>query len=371
MKLKALKEKRNDLLIEATKLLDKAEEEVRSLSDDEKNKYEELYKEIERLSDTIKKIEEKQEIKPDDDIKDDNEENKSEEEVRSFEKFCRGETRALQLGNNGGIVPRSVTEKIITAVKENCPIMELATVYNVKGDLIIPIYDEASEATADYIDEFNEITEKTGELKSINLTSHIVSVLSLVSNKLINNTDFDIVSFIISEAAKNIAEFIEKETLVGDRGKIKGMFPNVNKVVTAKDATITTDDIISLQLKVPTKLQANAVWIMHPSTFDAVLKLKDANGQHLLMPNMVTGAVDTILGKKVYLSENAPKYEAGARAIIYGDITGYTLKLSTAVEMKVLTERYADKYAVGVIGYTEVDGCVTEQSKLAVLELGA
>ena len=31
----------------------------------------------------------------------------------------------------------------------------------------------------------------------------------------------------------------------------------------------------------------------------------------------------------------------------------------------------AKKYAVGVIGYAEVDGAVAEQSKIAVLKMGA
>ena len=368
MKLKALKEKRNDLLIKATALLDKAEEELRSLTVDEKTQYEDYYKEIEGLTDTIKKIEEQRSFSSEEQAKNPDEE----EEIRSFERFCRGEERAFKVGENGEILPRTVVERIITATKEICPIMDLATVYNVKGDLIIPVYDEtSSQMTAEYIDELAEGTEKSGDVKSIELKSYIVRVLTLVSNKLVNNLDFDIVSFVIDKVAKKLSEFIEKEALTGANGKMKGIFPNATQKVTATSSALKADDIIDLQLTVPTAVQANSVWIMHPSTFKQARKLKDTTGQYILVPDVVNGSGYVMLGKKVYLSANAPEFAASAKVMLYGDISGYVIKISNGMEIKVLKEKYADKYAVGVIGFTEVDGAIAEQSKLAVLEMGA
>ena len=373
-KLKEMKEKRNSALEKAEAILNKATEEVRALTEDEPKEYDDFIKEADALGETIKKMEEKRSKEV---IDGDGSKKTEEEEIRSFEGFLRGtsvEERAFSAGENGAILPKTVAQKIITRTKELCPIMQLATVYNIKGDFVLPVYDETEGSlTVNYVDELGEITESGGKLTSIQLNSFIAGVVTPISKKLINNMDFDIVGFVIEEVAKKFAEFIEKEALAGTEaaGKMEGIFETATNVVDAAGATLTVDDLINLQLAVPTAHQANAVWLMNPKTFAAARKLKDENKNPILIPDMAKGEGYTILGKHVYLSENAPVIAASANAVAYGDISGYVIKLSNGIEIEILKEVYAKKYAVGVIGYTELDGAVAEQSKIAVLKMGA
>ena len=260
---------------------------------------------------------------------------------------------------------------IIKRIRDISPLYERATKFNVRGELSIPTYDESTTSvTAAYVDELTELTEKTGELKVISLKPYIVGALSTISNKLINNNDFDIVGFVVNDIAEKLAQFAEKEGLTGST-KINGLFPNVSKEVTAADNTLIADDIIKLQLSVPAEVQQNAVWIMHPSTFIQAKTLKAEDGHYLLVPDMVNGSGFTMLGKPVYVSENAPEFAASTKVMIYGDLSGYVFNLSKEIEVKVLNEKYATQYATGVVGYMEIDGKIMQQSKFAVLKMGS
>lgn len=50
---------------------------------------------------------------------------------KNFLAFCRGETRALDVANNGAIIPAHIANKIIETVKELSPIYSMCTIYNV------------------------------------------------------------------------------------------------------------------------------------------------------------------------------------------------------------------------------------------------
>ena len=62
---------------------------------------------------------------------------------------------------------------------------------------------------------------------------------------------------------------------------------------------------------------------------------------------------------------------AGAKAVVYGDMTGLSVKLAQNVEIQVLMEKFATQHAIGVVGYIECDSKITEPQKLAVLTMKA
>ncbi len=375
-KVKELMEKRNDVLLKMTAIIDKAEEEVRAMTETEQQEYDKYKTEMKGLNATIQAAEERAKQEAGNAPKG-QEEKTEEEEIRAFEQYCRGnvtalEERAMKLGNDSSIIPRTIVDRILTKVKETCPIFELTDLYNVNGELVLPYYDETGSAiTAAYIEEFTELTEKTGELKSITLKSYIIGVLAKISKKLINNTDFDIVGFVTDQIVKNLREMIEKEVLTGESGNIKGIFPNAKNKVTAPDATITGDLLIDVQMSVKEPYQANAVWIMDRSTFTEIRKLKDADGNYLMIPDFAAGGGWMLLGKKVHLSESVPKLAQSTKVLVYGDMKGYTLKIGKNIETQVLQEKYSTQYALGVQAFVEVDGAITNEEAIAVLEMGA
>jgi HK97 family phage major capsid protein len=363
-------EQRNNLLDEMDGLVNKAKAETRAFSEDESNRFEAIKKEIGQLDKTIAAEEEARSFEKMKNKKPDGVEEQRALDEAKFLRFIRGEERALDVANNGGVIPTHIANKIIEKVKELSPIYAMATIYNVGGDLVFPVYDEStSSISAAYVDDLTELTEGTGKFTTVKLQNFIVGCLAKVSKSLMNRSDFDLLNFVIGKVAKAIAEFLEKELIVGTAGKLTGVLSATQQRTAASATVLTADELIDLQMDVPEVYQAGAVWIMHKTTFKAVRKLKDGDGNYLLNKDATNGFGWTLLGKPVHISESVPTIATGAKVIAYGDMSGLYVKLAQNVELQVLNEKYATQHAVGVVGYVEVDSKIVESQKLAVLKM--
>lgn len=383
---KAQIERKNDLITRAETIVNTAEVEKRELTDAEAQ-------ELAEIRDDVKKIKEKLEIIDDiDDARADGEassdaracedgtEDRSIEEMEynAFDNMLRGtlvHERAGELApaNNGAIIPKTIARKIIELVYDICPILDKADKYTVKGTLDIPYYPANGQVqiAVDYQQEFSALTSSTGNFTTISLGGFLAGALTKVSRSLVNNVEFDLVGFVVKRMAYDIARWIEKELINGTANKIEGLSGATNVVTAGSTSAITADELIALQGKVKDVYQDNAIWIMNPATRDALRTLKDREDRYLLNDNLSAPFGKTLLGKPVYVSDNAPVIGAGNRAIFYGDMSGLAVKFSEELNVEVLRERYADEHCIGVIGWVELDAKVEDQQKISVLVMPA
>ena len=369
MNRKGLEENRNDLRSQMTALVETAKAEERAMSEEEVAKFDELEKEIKNIDATIER-EEKIENMEEKEIKvEENQETVEVKEERAFKEYILNERAGeLVAGNKGAVIPTTIANKIMTKVYDICPILQRSTKYNVKGNLELPFYDESSSTiTMAYATEFTALSSKAGSFDKIELTGYLAGALTLVSNSLINNSNFDIVNFVINEMAKAIARFIEKELLVGTSGKVAGLTGVTQSVTTASATAITADEIIKLKDAVKDAYQDNGIFIMSNATRTALRLLKDGNQRYLLQDDVTSPFGATLLGKPVYVSDNMADIKAGAVTVYYGDMSCLATKFSEDVNIQVLRERYADAHATGVIGWVEFDGQVADAQGIAKL----
>ena len=244
------------------------------------------------------------------------------------------------------------------------PFLQLADVITTNGKVSVPVYgeDATNYINADYVDEGTDLTDNIGKFTSIDLSGYVLGALSLVSKKLISNTDFDIVSFVVRKIAESLAEKLEKEFVLGTTNKITGITSTTKTVTTAASTAITYDELVSLKHSLKQRFRSKGVWIMNPTTYTTICKLKDSNGHPYFKEDEYM-----ILGNKVMESDSMPEIAAGAKSIVFADLTGYTIKATKSVEVQVLIEKYATKYMVGVVGYGEFDGKITDTKKIAAL----
>lgn len=373
---KALEEKRTDLVLEMTNIVEAAKSETRTLTDEEETRYEEIKKEITKIDKTLQVIEEQRAFNKTPAKKSASEE-RLELEERAFANYIRGvvETRTetnLALGDNGAVIPKTIANKIIKRVYDISPIYQLATRYNVKGDLTIPYYDESSSAiTTAYATEFTDLESTSGKFLNIELKGYLAGALTKVSKSLLNNSNFDLVSFVITAMAESIARFIEKELLKGSVNKITGLSTVKQKLTSTSATALTADELIDVQELVPDVYQAGAIWIMNKTTRSAIRKLKDNDGNYLLNKDISAKWGYTLLGKDVYTSENMHEIEAGKTSIYYGDMSGLAVKLSEDINIEILREKYATQHAIGVVGWVELDSKIENEQKIAALVMGA
>ncbi len=385
--MKELIEKKNDLITRAEEVLAVAKEEKRELTPEEAEELKEIKAKVDMIAETIKldedvkemakeDMEKKEDYTPTEEgekMKKEETNNVAEQETRAFENYIRGyvvNERAGELtkADNGAVIPTSIANKIIKKVYDICPILEQSTKYNVKGNLDLPYYDaDTSNITVAYQSEFVAMSSSNGNFKSIRLTGFLAGALSKISRSLINNSQFNIVDFVVDEMANAIKRFIEKELLVGTPDKVEGLSTLTNKVETASATAITADEIIKLQDSIKDEFQSGAIWIMSSKTRTALRLLKDANERYLLQDDINATFGKTLLGKPVYVSDNMPEIGAGNTAIYYGDMKGLATKFNEEINVEVLREKYADEHAVGVIGWFEFDSKVEDAQKLAKL----
>lgn len=379
-KLKGLYEKRAELQEQMGALVNGADTENRAMTEEEIAQFDAAEQEIRAIDETISR-EERSRVMEHRDVPSDTEERAAAEE-KEFADYILGRVSEMRAGeqnmtmaNNGAIIPTTIANRIIQAVKDRCPILARATIYNVKGTLKIPVWGKANtshDIAVGYQTEFTEITADSGKFASVDLSGYLAGALTLIGRSVENNGAFSVVNFVVNQMAEEIANWLEGELLTGTGSSAAQGALNTSTIVTAASATaITADELIELQASVKQAYQTNACWIMNPSTFVAVKKLKDGNGRYLLQDDVTGEFPYRLLGKPVFLSDNMPAIAVEAKAVLYGDCSGLSVNFRENISIEVLREKYATQHAIGVVAWFEFDSKVTDNQKLAVLAMKA
>lgn len=395
MKFKEYVEKKNELIERAESIVDTAKKENRELTDAEAQELAEIRDDVRKVLDLIKTLtgieemaledcgEEPQEGRALDHRAMDEQKRAQEQEKKDrdlFESYLRarvinqrdGELTPAE-GSGQVLIPATIAKQIIKKVYDISPVLDRSAKFNVKGTLNIPYYDTSvSNITVAYASEFSPLASHNGKFTTIELKGFLAGALSKISRSLINNTDFNIVDFVVNEMAECIARFIDKELLnpSDPSHKVTGLSDLANKVQLVSEDTITADDLVKLRDAVKDRFQSDAIWVMSPSTRTACRLLKDSKGRYMLQDDVALPFGSSILGKPVYVSDQMPDIATGVNAIYYGDFKGLATKFSEDINIEVLREKYADEHAVGVVGWFEFDAKVSDAQKIARLVMG-
>lgn len=391
---KAQIERQNDLIVRAETLVNTAENEKRELTDAEAAELAEIRDDIQRIKKFLDIQDEIDNARPSKTVEGDAKEAKDvidgedaracgdkqeraieEAETKAFADYIRGvvsgNVRAGELApaNNGAIIPKTIAKKINELVYDVCPILDRSEKFNVKGKLELPFYpaDSSTQITVAFASEFTDLTSSTGNFTTIELDGYLAGALTKISKSLINNTDIDLVGFIVKRMAYDIARFIEKNLLGFGGGSVVGLGGATN--ATTVSGAITADDLVSFQGTIKDVFQDKSIWIMSPKTRDALRLLKDDVGRYLLNDDITSPFGKVLLGKPVYVSDNMPEIASGNKVIYYGDMSGLATKFTEEMHIEVLRELYAAQHAIGVVGWLEFDAKVQDQQKIAVLKM--
>lgn len=387
--MKALIEKKNDLITRAEDVLNQAKAENRELTEAEKQELTGIRDNVRSIEETIRlndeiralereeaKEEEKEETKVTE------EENKraiEAQEEKEFDSYirnvCWGRTTQERAGevspaaaSAGALIPTTIVNRIIKKVYDICPILERSQKYNVKGKLEVPFYPaDSNKITVAYATEFQDLASTSGKFDTIELSGYLAGALTKISRSLINNVNFNIVSFIVDEMAYAIKRFIEHELLIGTSGSVTGLSTLTNAVTAGSATALTGDDIIKLHDAIKDEYQNDAIWIMSPATRTALRLLKDGELRYLLQDDVSLPFGTSLLGKPVFVSDNMDDIATGKTVIYYGDMKGLATKFSEEINIEVLRELYAAQHAYGVVGWFEFDAKVIDEQQIAKL----
>lgn len=281
---------------------------------------------------------------------------------------------ALQIGTDtegGYLVPDEYEHTLVEALEEENIFRKIANVISTaSGDRKIPVV--ATKGTASWVDEEGQITESDDAFSQVSIGAYKLGTLIKVSEELLNDSVFDLESYISKEFARRIGSKEEDAFFNGDgTGKPLGIFAATGGaevgVTTANATAITADELIDLYYSLKAPYRKNAVWVLNDSTVKAIRKLKDNNGNYLWQPAITAGTPDTILGRPVLTSSYVPEIKAGAKTVAFGDFKYYWIADRAGRNFKKLTELYAATGQVGFVATQRVDGKLILPEAIKVL----
>ena len=269
----------------------------------------------------------------------------------------------LEIGtdaNGGYLVPDEYEKRLIDALQEENFFRTIATVIQTQsGTHTIPVV--ASHGTAAWMEENGLYPESNDTFDQISLSAYKLGTAIKVSEELMNDSVFDLETYIASEFGRRIGAAEEEAFLTGDGSKKpEGIF---TKVAATKGATteitgstVSFDNIMDVFHSLRSVYRSKAIWILNDTTIKALRKIKDNNGNYIWQPSVVVGQPDTILNRPYKTSIYAPELVAGNVPILFGDFSYYWIAERQGRSFKRLSELYAANGQIGFLASERIDG---------------
>lgn len=269
---------------------------------------------------------------------------------------------SLHIGddNEGGyLVPDEYERTLVQGLEEENVLRSLCTVIQTSsGDRKIPLV--ASHGTASWVDEEGTIPDSDDTFGQITIGAHKVATMIKVSDELLQDSVFNIESYIAAEFARRIGAAEEEAFITGNgTGKPMGLLHATNGAgigVTTNGNTPTADEIFDLIHSIKSVYRKKAVFLLNDSTLKALRKLKDGQGQYLWQPGLKEGQPDTLLNYRLVTSPFMPEIDSGNKVILFGDFKSYWIADRQGRSFQRLNELYAATGQVGFRATQRVDG---------------
>lgn len=392
-KITELKQERASAIKKQRRLVDKAEEEDRSLSSDERTKFNNLDEEIDKLEERIedlKKVEEREKKILEQMGGEGKEADNNDNEYRSvYERMLRKgmdnldreerkiirEKRAQSVANatkGGYLVPTEWANRMIEKLTEQSVMRRLATVETTAVETKIPV--STSKPTFGWIDEegsFPTTDEEFGQ-KSVDAWKN--GGIIKVSEELLYDNQYDLEGRIerdFSVAASQLEEaaFVNGNGVKKPRGLILDAEAGVSDA--GGSSNVDFDDVIDLVYSLKSVYRRNANFLANDDAAKTLRKLKDSNNQYLWEPSTQAGQPDRLLGYDIYYSPEMPDVSDNNKAMLFGDLSYYSIYDRQGLFMQRLNEKYADNGQIGFRAYMRTDGLLTLPEAVKYLDVGS
>lgn len=136
--------------------------------------------------------------------------------------------------------------------------------------------------------------------------------------------------------------------------------------VGATTTAITYEDVVKLFFSAKPEYRKNGIWLMNSETALVLRTLKDDGGNYIW-----NHTNDTILGKKVCISEFMPSADTEAKPIAFGDFGFYWIVDRSRITIRTLRERFFETNQIGYLAYELLDGKLIRPEAIQVMQMTA
>lgn len=299
------------------------------------------------------------------------------------------EGKALNTAVNaegGYLVDPQTAEQIQGVLRSSSSLRTIANVVNVEATSFDVLVDH-TDVGAGWATETAATTETdTPQIERISIPLHELSALPKASQRLLDDTAFDIEGWLAGRIADKFARAEASAFVSGDGvDKPTGFLThstvddaswtwgNLGYVITgtAGDfaAVNPADAVVDLVYSLGARYRANASFVMNSKTAGAVRKMKDADGRFLWSDGLAAGEPARLMGYPVLIAEDMPDIATDAMAIAFGDFgSGYTI--AERPDLRVLRDPFSAKPHVLFYATKRVGGDVSDFAAIKLLKFG-
>ncbi len=283
--------------------------------------------------------------------------------------------------DGGYLVDPQTAETIQSTLSSTASIRAIANVVNVDATSYDVLVDR-SEIGAGWATEAGPSVETdTPQIDRISIPLHELSALPKASQRLLDDSAFDIEGWLAGRIADKFARSEASAFLNGDGvDKPTGLltYPTVDNeswtwgsvgyVPSGTAGGITrADAIVDLVYSLGAEYRANATFVMNSKTAGQVRKLKDADGRFVWVDGLAVGEPARLMGYRVLIAEDMPDIADDTMAIAFGDFNaGYTV--AERPDLRVLRDPFSAKPHVLFYATKRVGGAVSDFGAIKLLK---
>lgn len=240
----------------------------------------------------------------------------------------------------------------------------LETTYGENIDIPVTTAISAGKLIA----ENTAIDESDPAFAKRTLGAYKYAVLIQAPRELVDDSGVDLEGFLARQCGWALGNAFGADLVTGSgSSKPSGIVQTATVGVTgeaAKAGVFKADNIIDLYHSVigAYRKSPSAAWLMNDATLGAVRKLADSNGQYLWQPSLQMGAPDKLIGKPVFTDPNVAAVAAGAKSIIFGDMSRYFVRTVNGVRFERSTDYAFNTDQITFKAVLRGDGLLVDQT---------
>jgi HK97 family phage major capsid protein len=323
-----------------------------------------------------------------------------EKRLKAFDQYLRGGKRSVQKeflpfltdaqfrattpqktspdSAGGFLVPEGWLGEVDAAKEFVGEVEGLARIINTQTGNILPfpkINDTATDAELKTEGAAPTVSDMT--FGNTNLSAYTYATLVKVSDELTQDEAVNLGELLSSLAAQRMARKTNTDLTNGDgSSKPNGIITaaTLGSTAVATNA-ITIAELFALHKSIDPayRMSAKAAFMCNDSVYHTILQLGLTASQDYTPITILPDGTMTLFGKPVRINQNmASTLAANAKALLFGDFSGYAVRTVGGISVKVLRERYADEGNIGYMFYRRLDGqLISGGTPLKFLQMAA
>ena len=289
-------------------------------------------------------------------------------------------------GDGGYLVDPETSASIQSVLRSAASLRQVSNIVNIEATTYDVLID-STEAGAGWATETaGSVESSTPTIERISIPLHELSALPKISQRLLDDSAFDIEAWLAGRIADTFARseaaafvngdgvdkpigILTKPTIADDSWSWGSLGYVATGTSGGFNSSSPGDGLIELVYALGARYRANASFVLNSKTAGIVRKIKDAEGRFLWTDGLTAGEPARLLGYPVLVAEDMPDLATDSYSIAFGDFgSGYTI--AERPDLRILRDPFSAKPNVLFYATKRVGGDVSDFAAIKLLKFG-